>query len=281
MNSMQPNFLNRLKKASDPIGVFDSGIGGLTVAKALKKILPNERLIYFGDTAHLPYGEKSKAALQAYVIKSIDFLLEQEAKLILIACNSASAAAFELAQAYLGSRVRVVSVIEPTVQYVATRFEGQEVGLIGTRQTINSEVYVKKLAEKAPSIQLRALATPLLANMIEEGFFNNGISQQIVAKYLKFFEAYPIKGLILGCTHYPLIKTDISHYLGDEIETIDASNIVVEAVRKTLVSDNLLACAPNSLKDQFFVSDFTESFAATTRIFFGEAVRLELHQLWE
>ncbi|TAF33648.1 MAG: glutamate racemase [Cytophagales bacterium] len=278
---MQPSFLSRSKSTDDPIGVFDSGIGGLTVAKALKTVLPNESLVYFGDTAHLPYGEKSKASLQAYVIKSIDFLLEQNAKLILIACNSASAAAFELAQAYVGSRVRVVNVIDPIVEYISQKFDNQDIGLIGTRQTVHSRVYEHKLAARNPTVKLHALATPLLAGMIEEGFFNNSISQQIVAEYLQNFASKPIKGLVLACTHYPLIKKEIEAFLGVGVEVIDASGIVAEAVRKALVSESICRNATKPAQDFFFVSDFTESFAATTRIFFGEAVQLALYKLWE
>src|SRR5688572_29790686 len=123
-----------------PIGVFDSGIGGLTVAQAITKVLPNERLIYFGDTAHLPYGAKSTAAIQAYAVKICDLLLKQQCKVILIACNSASAAAYELVKEYVGSKAKVLNVIDPTVQFIGENYVGKTIGLIGTKQTVNSNV---------------------------------------------------------------------------------------------------------------------------------------------
>src|SRR5438477_6819095 len=144
-----------------PIGLFDSGIGGLTVARAIVKTLPNENIIYFGDTAHLPYGDKSTAAIQAYSIKICDMLLKEGCKLILIACNSASAAAFDLVKEYVGSRAMVMNVIDPLVNYVRENFAQKHLGLIGTKQTINSQVHRKKIAALNINTRLSALATPL------------------------------------------------------------------------------------------------------------------------
>ena len=188
-------------KRTNPIGIFDSGIGGLTVAHAVKKLLPHEQIIYFGDTAHLPYGEKSTAALQAYSIKAVDFLLKHNCKIILFACNSASAAAFELIREYTATRAKVIDVIQPVVNYVATRFEGKNVGLIGTRQTINSNAYLQKINQTDKDVRLFSVATPLLASMIEEGFFNDTISKSVIAEYLSDESFQNIEGLILGCTH--------------------------------------------------------------------------------
>jgi len=167
--------------AARPIGIFDSGIGGLTVARAVAQRLPHERLVYFGDTAHLPYGEKSTAAIQAYSVKICDVLLRQHCKLILIACNSASAAAYELVREYVGSKAVVVGMIDPVAQYIGQHYAGRPVGLIGTKQTVGSNSYRKKIDQLDLGVDLHQLATPLLIPMIEEGFFNGRVSEEISA----------------------------------------------------------------------------------------------------
>ncbi|HEX8350615.1 MAG TPA: glutamate racemase, partial [Hymenobacter sp.] len=185
--------------ASRPIGVFDSGIGGLTVARAVNRVLPHEQLIYFGDTAHLPYGDKSQAAIQAYSIKICDLLLRQHCKVILIACNSASAAAYELVREYVGSKARVLNVIDPIVAHIGETYAGRRVGLIGTKQTVNSNVYKKKIDDLDANVELHSLATPLLVPMIEEGFFENNISHNIIRTYLANPHLDGIEALVLGC----------------------------------------------------------------------------------
>jgi glutamate racemase len=151
-----------MSRASDPIGIFDSGIGGLTVAKAVKNLLPNESLIYFGDTAHLPYGDKSTAAIQAYSIKICDILLQKNCKVILIACNSASAAATDLVIEYVGKRAKVFNVIEPAVNYIREKYANTTIGLIGTKQTVSSNVYSRKIEALDNGLKLNSLATPFL-----------------------------------------------------------------------------------------------------------------------
>jgi len=264
----------------NPIGIFDSGIGGLTVAYAVSKLLPNEHIIYFGDTAHLPYGEKSVAAIQAYTVKICDFLLSKKCKVILIACNSASAAGYELAKEYVASRAKVLNVIDPVVEYVAAHYSHRKVGLIGTRATVNSKAYPQKLAFVNPTVSLQSLATPLLASMIEEGFFNNSVSKATVSAYLSNPILQDIRALILGCTHYPLIKDEISAFYNNSVEVIDGSYKVAESLKVYLTENNLLN-NPKRSKRKFYVSDFTPSFEASTKIFFGKKLHLELHRLWE
>lgn len=263
-----------------PVGIFDSGMGGLTVAHAVKQILPNEQLIYFGDSAHLPYGDKSAATIQAYSVKICDVLLKHGCKVILIACNSASAAAYELIKAYVGSKALVLNVIDPVIDYVAENYEEGDIGLIGTRQTVGSEVYVKKLKDKKTELNLQALATPLLAPMIEEGFHKNEISEQIIGEYLKNDLFQDIQALILGCTHYPLIKRQVAGFFSQEVEVIDSSLIVAKALQSLLQEKNLLAEGPAN-EDKFLVSDFTPSFQAAAELFFEQKVCLEKHVLWE
>ncbi|GIV37597.1 MAG: glutamate racemase [Cyclobacteriaceae bacterium] len=262
-----------------PIGIFDSGIGGLTVAHAIRKQLPMESLIYFGDTAHLPYGDKSEAAIQAYSVKIADFLHRQGCKLLVIACNSASSAAYELLKEYI-RKIKIINVIDPMVNWVSQHYEGRQVGLIGTRRTIHSGIYARKLAETGRNITLRPLATPLLAPMIEEGFFNNRISHEIIAGYLSSPELHNIEALILGCTHYPLIRNEISAYYNGEVAILDSAEIVARTVAEYLAANNLLN-HQTPAPDRFLVSDYTRAFELATRIFFGREVRLEKQTLWE
>src|SRR5688572_3264595 len=271
---MQPELKNL------PIGIFDSGIGGLTVAHAVSKLLPHEQLIYFGDTAHLPYGDKSTAAIQAYSVKICDLLIRQRCKVILIACNSASAAAYELVKEYVGSKAKVLNVIDPTVAYIGENYADKTIGLIGTRQTINSNVYKKKVDALNCNINLKSLATPLLADMIEEGFFNNTISENVIEAYLSNPGLEEIEALILGCTHYPLIKNQISSFYKGKVDVLDASEIVANSVKKFL-KENHLASDKLAGDHKFYVSDFTQSFEESTRIFFERPVHLEHYPLWE
>lgn len=263
-----------------PVGIFDSGMGGLTVAHAVSQVLPNEKLIYFGDSAHLPYGDKSAATIQAYSIKICDVLLEKGCKVILIACNSASAAAYELIKAYVGSKALVMNVIDPVVDHMAAKYNSKKVGLIGTKQTVGSGVYDYQLKLKAPSLQFGGLATPLLVPMIEEHFYSNQISAAIINEYLSNEQLKGIEALILGCTHYPLIKKEISDFYQDEVDVVDSSIIVAHAL-KTLLEEHELLADSQFGENEFLVSDITPSFEKAAEMFFHEKVVLTKHMLWE
>jgi glutamate racemase len=273
-------FYFRLMPNAAPIGIFDSGIGGLTLAHAITELMPNEPIIYFGDTAHLPYGDKSATAIQAYSVKICNLLLEKNCKLILIACNSASAAAYDLVKAYVGTKAIVVNVIDPVIEYLDQDWSNKKLGLIGTKQTVNSGIYARKAAELDKNIQIQSLATPLLAPMIEEGFFNNRISEQIIQEYLANPTLTGIEGLILGCTHYPLIKKQIEDYYQGSVEVIDTSIIVAEAIKELLAEKDLLSTGVTGSR-QFYVSDYTESFEQSTKQFFGEAIKLTQYPIWD
>ncbi len=219
---------------SQPIGIFDSGIGGLTVAHAVTKLLPDESIIYFGDTAHAPWGDKSAAAIQAYSIKICDMLLKQDCKLILIACNSASAVAYELVKEYVGRKSIVVDVIDPMIEYLAKNYIDKTIGLIGTKQTVNSNIYRKKLDELGINIRLNTLATPLLVPLIEEGFKDQTIMSDAIKSYLSESAFHKLDALVLGCTHYPLIKQQIRRFYSDTTVIIDSTDIVAEMVKNIL-----------------------------------------------
>jgi glutamate racemase len=278
--------MNHTFKANQPIGIFDSGIGGLTVARAITKLLPNEQIIYFGDTAHMPYGEKSAEAIKHYSIKIADFLKFKNCKMIVIACNTASAAAYKSVVKSTGMKDLVVNVIDPAVEYEVKNHFRQKVGVIATKRTISSNVYAKRIEALDPVSDVVQLATPLLAPMIEEGFYNNKISQTIINSYLSKSKLSKIDALILGCTHYPLIKTEIQKFYGKSVEIIDSSEIVAQQVKVVLERNLLLnELQPSRFtfgkKSQFFVSDFTQSFEETSKIFFDEKVKLKHFNIWE
>jgi glutamate racemase len=266
-------------KQTRPIGIFDSGIGGLTVAHAIKTLLPNEDLIYFGDTAHLPYGDKSEAAIQVYSIKIADILLKKGCKVIVIACNSASSASYELLKEYVRTDTHVINVIDPMVELVTKDFKGSDIGLIGTKRTVQSGVYTRKIQEANRNIRLHSLATPLLAPMIEEGFFNNQISHEIIAQYLSDPQLQNIEALILACTHYPLIKKEINQFYEGKMTILDSSEVIAQALEKYLRQERLLN-TQHKVEHHFLVSDFTDSFESSARMFFHESVKLEKHSLW-
>lgn len=261
-----------------PIGIFDSGVGGLTVANAIKQILPGESLVYFGDTAHLPYGDKSAEAIRYYSGKITEFLLDHNAKVILVACNSASASAFDTLQKEFQDRAPVIDVIDPVVDYLATR-NFRKVGVIGTKRTISSGTYDAKIRERIPGTQLVSMATPLLVPMIEEGFIFDDISNAIIRTYLSSDALKGIEALILGCTHYPIIRNQISKFFNFNIEVVDSARIVSMILRDTLEKNNLLNDS-GRVSDQFFISDYTPYFEKIARMFFEGEINLRKADIW-
>ena len=218
---------------NNPIGIFDSGVGGLTVAHAIKQILPTENIVYFGDTAHLPYGDKSAEAIKSYSKRITEFLLEHNSKVVLIACNTASASAFEYLKKEFAGKTILLDVIDPVVDHLKNR-SINKIGVIGTKRTINSGAYAEKLNKAMPSTTVVSLATPLLAPMIEEGFISDEVSAAIIKSYLSNEILSGIEALILGCTHYPIIKNQISEALNFNVEIIDSAQIVSVVLRDIL-----------------------------------------------
>ena len=261
-----------------PIGIFDSGVGGLTVAHAIKQILPGESLIYFGDTAHLPYGDKSAESIGYYSQKITEFLLEHNSKAVLVACNSASASAFDSLRKEFDGKTILIDVIDPVVNYLGTR-NFSKIGVIGTKRTISSGTYEHKIKEKSPSTAVISLATPLLVPMIEEGFIFDDISNAIIRTYLSNEALSGIEALILGCTHYPIIRNQISKYFNFNIEVIDSARIVSMILRDILEKNNLLNDSGN-VNDQFFISDYTTYFEKIARMFFEGEINLKKADIW-
>ena len=268
------------KRPGNPIGIFDSGIGGLTVANAITRQLPNEKIIYFGDTAHLPYGDKSPDSIKYYGIRISQFLLQHNCKIIVIACNSASSMAYETVKDFVGDKALVVNVIDPVVEEVTSDKSIKKVGVIGTKGTIRSDIYSKKIRAARKNLDVPSLATPLLASMIEEGFFNNKISRTIINSYLSRPKLAKIDSLILACTHYPLIKEEIEEYYKGKVNIIDSAGMVAMHVKNLLTEQNLLT-KERRPKHHFFVSDYTDSFEKSTKYFFRNKIRLEEVSIWK
>lgn len=260
-----------------PIGIFDSGVGGLTVAHAIKQILPGESLVYFGDTAHLPYGDKSEEAIRFYSQKITEFLLGHNAKVVLVACNSASASAFDSLKMEFPDTI-LIDVIDPVVGYLNTR-KFNKIGVIGTKRTISSGSYEKKIKEKWPETTVVSMATPLLVPMIEEGFIFDDISNAIIRTYLTNEALAGIQALILGCTHYPIIRNQISKIFNFNVEVIDSARIVSMILREVLEKNNLLNDS-GKVNDQFFISDYTPYFEKIARMFFEGEINLRKADIW-
>jgi glutamate racemase len=261
-----------------PIGIFDSGVGGLTVAHAIKQLLPGENLIYFGDTAHLPYGDKSAESIKSYSRRITEFLLEHKSKVVLVACNSASASAFEYLKEIFENKVILIDVIDPVVDYLKSR-NFNKIGVIGTKRTISSGTYDKKIKDCSPDTIVVSIATPLLVPMIEEGFIFDDISNAILRTYLSNKTFEEIQALVLGCTHYPIIKSQISKIFNFNIEVIDSAKIVARILRETLEQKNLLNDS-GVVKDQFFISDYTPYFEKIARMFFEGEINLKKADIW-
>lgn len=264
-----------------PIGIFDSGVGGLTVAKAIRQILPSEDIIYFGDTSHLPYGDKSPETIRHYASGITGFLVDQNCKVIVIACNSASANAYSSVRKIAGKGIPVLNVIDPVVSHVTKENEYNHVGVIGTKSTINSNTYVDKIKEKSQQMKVSTLATSLFVPMIEEGFIFDDISNAIIRTYLSRQEIGNIQSLILGCTHYPIIKNQISKFYNFEVDIVDSALIVARALQNLLFDNNLATTKSKVGNNKFYVSDITQSFKVISKMFFEEDINLELNNIWE
>ncbi len=263
-----------------PIGIFDSGVGGLTVAKTLRQMLPQENMIYYGDTKHLPYGDKSVEAIQEYAIRIVNFLLQEECKCIVVACNSATAAAFNVIQKRIQDSIILVDVISPVAELVSCSIH-HRVGVIATKATVGSNLYKKSINKKNKKIEVRQLATPLLVPVIEEGLSESNISEALLHHYLDSKKLQHIDALILGCTHYPLVSQEIRKFYNGKahVEVIDSPSIVSHEVRERLRAASLLKQDGVAGKMQFYLSDITPNFKKTAKKFFGKSLHFSLKTL--
>lgn len=266
-------------KNTHPIGIFDSGVGGLTVAKAVAQLLPKEQIIYFGDIAHLPYGDKSPQAIQGYSQKIVDFLLSQNCKAIVIACNTATAAAQKYLQTYLPDDFLLVDVVNPVVLKVAD-IDVKSVGVIGTKVTTDSQIYPTKIQEHHPQITVHSKATRSLVPIIEEELhLKKHLLFSILDHYLGDPPMSEVDAMILGCTHYPIITNEIGHYFNGRVQILDTPSIVAQHLESALQKRNLLNENERTNKHRFYVSDYTSNFETLTELFFEGDVHLELLKL--
>ena len=255
------------------IGIFDSGIGGLTTVRALMDTLEGHDLIYFGDTARTPYGSKSRETVIRYAIENTEFLLDHGAKIIVMACNTASSVATEiLTEKY---HVPVFEVITPAVDLAVSQKKRTRIGVIGTRGTINSGIYERLIKEKLPDSSVFSTPCPLLVPLVEEGWFDKPETRMIVKKYLHALKVRQVESLILGCTHYPLLKSIIQEKIGRRVKIIDSSVAVAEKIREFFVAHPQINDSIGKTgKAELFVSDITEQFEKTAATILKRKVSL-------
>ena len=258
MNLPERDFSSARARALRPIGVFDSGIGGLTVVSALRRLLPAENIFYLGDTARVPYGGKSAQTIERYSFENTGLLLAEQAKIIVVACNTATALAVPRLQDTL--RVPVLGVIAPGAAAAVAATQSGRVGVIGTKATVASGAYERALHKLAPHLQVTALACPLLVPLIEEGMLEDPLTDQHITRYLQPLLAARIDTLILGCTHYPLLQPAIQRLAGPDIRLVDSAQNCALSVQDLLAKADLAAPEDNPGSLHVALTDASDGF---------------------
>ncbi|CAN2039673.1 Glutamate racemase [Candidatus Magnetomoraceae bacterium gMMP-15] len=256
------------------IGIFDSGLGGLTVARAIVDRLPDQDIIYFGDTARTPYESKSPDTVIRYAIQNTEFLLKQGANFIVMACNSASSVATNILREKFD--IPIFEVISPAVESAMRLAYISSIGIIGTRATINSGIYVDKIKAINPKISVYSSPCPLLVPLVEEGWLNRPETRMIVKKYLHPLKVRQIDTLILGCTHYPLLKHIIEKKIGKKIRVIDSAQAVAAQIKNFLDKENISPEPDKKGNCRFFVSNITPHFKKVAKSIFKRNMILEV-----
>jgi len=252
------------------VGVFDSGVGGLTVVRELIDQLPAEKIVYFGDTARVPYGIKSKETIIRFSIENILFLLKQDVKLICVACNTASSLALPAIKNHF--RVPIVGVITPGVREAVYASENKRIGVIGTKGTIKSRSYEIEIKQLDPKVKVTAVACPLFVPFVEEGWLGGSVVESVARTYLQPLKKAGVDTVILGCTHYPLLRPVIQKILGKNVKLIDSAKQVAVEVKKILSSEDMLSRSKRGTS-KFYVSDNPEWFSALAQRFMGRPVK--------
>ncbi|MCB0833428.1 MAG: glutamate racemase [Bacteroidetes bacterium] len=263
-----------LPEEDRPIGIFDSGIGGLTVVREVMKILPNERIIYLGDTARVPYGTKSDRTIKAFTLQSCLFLLEHDVKMIIIACNTASAVALDFIANMF--RIPVIGVIKPGSAAAASKTNTRRVGIIGTQTTINSHSYTRTLQSLNAQIEVFAQPCSLFVPIAEEGWLEHDVTMRVAEEYLKVFADTRIDTLVMGCTHYPIlasaIQKTIDHVMGQHVHLIDSGIETAKQAKAILKESLLLNRSQSRTSNRFYVTDLPKNFSRVGQMFLGSAV---------
>lgn len=255
-------------KKNRPIGVFDSGIGGLTVLKEIMKLLPGEDTIYLGDTARVPYGNKSSETVIRYALETTDFLLDRRIKLLVVACNTASAVSLPTLKAHY--HLPILGVIEPGARRAVEVTRTGRVGIIGTERTVKSQAYVRAIREINPKIRVFGQACPLFVPLAEEGWSRNEVALITGERYLNGLHKKKIDVLILGCTHYPLLKQTIQKVVGPDIVLIDSARETAREVLRVLGESELLGERSQDGEHFFYVTDDPEHFLLVGERFLGK-----------
>ena len=260
----------------NPVGVFDSGIGGLTVLQKIIETLPRENTVYLGDTARSPYGTKSVETVLRFSFENADFLIDKGVKLVVVACNTSTAVALESLRENVS--VPVVGVIEPGVRAALEKTRNKKVGVIGTEATIQSGAYTKSLKAFDPNIEVYSRTCPLFVPLVEEGWVDNAVVKMTVESYLSSLKQSGIDTLILGCTHYPLLKRAIRKFMGRQVQLVDSAAETAKSIHATLKQESI-ARERGKGSHSFFVTDASERFIKVGQRFLGEkvesAVRIE------
>jgi len=252
------------------IGVFDSGVGGLTVARELINQLPFENIVYFGDTARVPYGIKSKETIIRFSIENILFLLKQDVKLICVACNTASSLALPAIKNHF--RVPIIGVITPGVREAVYASANKRIGVIGTKGTIKSRSYDTEIRQLDPKVKVTTVACPLFVPFVEEGWLKGSVVESVARTYLAPLKKAGVDTVILGCTHYPLLRPIIQKILGVNVRLIDSAKQVAVEVKKILSSEDLLSRSKRGV-NKYYVSDNPEWFSGLAERFMGKPVK--------
>ena len=243
-----------------PIGVFDSGVGGLTVAREIMRQLPKEDIVYFGDTARVPYGSKSKDNIIRYSRQIVRFLQTKDVKAIVIACNTASALALDIVRNE--TDIPVLGVIVPGAKSALQTTQTKKIGVIGTEATIRSEMYTKVMKEMEPDVEVTVKACPLFVPLVEEGFAKHHVTEEIIEYYLKSMKESDIDTLILGCTHYPLLRSGICAYMGEEVNIVNPAYETAMNLKQLLEEKQIAKDVSEGARAEydFYVSDAAEKF---------------------
>ena len=266
----------RLNKAS-PIGVFDSGLGGLTVFKVLARRMPEESLVYFGDTAHVPYGSKSPEAIARFSSEVAKFLSGRGIKLLVVACNTSSAWALPAIRRAV--KVPVIGVIEPGARAALRASRGGRIGIIGTEATVKSQAYTKAIKALKKTAFTTSAACPLLVPLVEEGWWSGRVVESVVRKYVALLKRQHVDTLILGCTHYPYLKPVLTRVMGSRVRLIDSAEETARETESVLRRMGLRAPNGRRGRRDFYASDAPERFKRLARRMLGSSVtKVHLHQ---
>ena len=263
-----------------PIGIFDSGVGGLTVVKELHALLPSEDLIYFGDTARVPYGNKSIPVIRRFCLEITRFLESMKVKMIVVACNTASSLALDYLRRQ--TELPVIGVIEPGVRAALRDTKATNVGVIGTVATIRSAAYQSRLERLRATCRVHARACPLLVPLVEENLLDGEITRLTLDMYLREFRDLDLDALILACTHYPLLKSAIAAYFADKVRLVDSAEETAREVAELLKARRISAPRARIGSTEFYVSDSPEAFMAVGQPFLGRQMeRVFLEHVWQ